>query len=160
MRFVRSFLRRLTLGVALAGAATGAAAELPGSLQPGATPVPPGELLILRLVPPRNALNPGVGGTVTAPTTPPSGVFAGVAGITRILSDNEAASITSQLPSSGSGQFARSAIDETLRQQPGLGGSATERATGSGAGGVISGAIQTGLGALKTGLGALPGGGG
>ena len=135
-------------------------AELPGALQPGAEQVPPGNLLILRMVPPRNAIIPGAGAAVTAPTAPPSGIFSGVTGIARVLSDNEAASITSNLPSAENGHFVRSAVDETFRQQPALGGSATERAAGSGLGGAISGAIETGLGALKSGLSALPGGGG
>ncbi|MCL6729964.1 hypothetical protein [Sphingomonas hankyongi] len=120
----------------------------------------PGNLLILRMVPPRNAIIPGAGAAVTAPTAPPQSVFSSTAGITRVLSDGEAASITGQLPAHEAGQMVRSAIDETMRPQPGLGGSATERATGGSLGGAISGAVGTGLGALRGAMSALPGSGG
>lgn len=153
-------LRIGTAGLtALLLAASPAAADYPGSTQPGAQQVPPGNLVILRAVPPRNAIIPGAGQAVTAPTAPPSVAFAGLQGIASPLSDAQAASVTGSVPLGQAGGQASAAIDGALRSQSLFGGASADRSGPAGAGATISGAVQSGMGAIRGALGALGGAG-
>lgn len=158
MRGLSLFGLRVAGAATLLVAATPAIAELPGSLQPGATPVLPGNLIILRHVPPRNAIISGAGSAVTAPTAPPSIVFANIHGVGAPLSDAQAASVTGSIPAGQAGLDVASAIDGVFRSQSITGGAA-DRSGASGAGGAIGGAVQGGIGALHDALANLGGAG-
>lgn len=153
-------LKCVLIAMGLAAAASPAAAGYPGSTQPGATPVLPGNLLILRQVPPRNAIVPGAGDAVSAPVAPPSAIFSNVTGVGSPLSDLEAASITGNLSTVQAGAHARSAIDAVLQPNSLIGGSSSERGTGSGSGAMIGDAVQSGLGSLRDALSNIGGDGG
>lgn len=153
-----AFAAASALAMTIALVAAPAKADLPGATQPGAQPVPPGSLLILREVPPRNAMLPGVGAAVTAPVTPPASVFSSTNGVFAILGDNDAASISGQIHPGQSGGFAGSAVDILLDSGSLLRVGNTERATGGGIGGAVSDAVQTGVDALHIALDALGGG--
>lgn len=157
MRSSGSFGLRVATVLAAILSAAPAPAELPGSTQPGATPVPPGNLIILRVVPPRNAIIPGAGRAVTAPTAPPSIVFVNLNGVGAPLSDAQAASVTGSIPAGQGGKDVASAIDGVFRSQSMLGGASADRSSASRAGGEIGAAVQSGMGALKGVFGALPG---
>ena len=140
----------------LVATATEADAKLPGSTQPGAEPVPPGNLIIIRNVPARNAIIPGAGDAVTVPTALPSIVFATVQGVGAPLSDSQAASVAGSMP----GQIARNiatTIDGVLGPQSMAGGSSAQAATGGGMGAEIGGTVQTTVGTLSGILGNLGG---
>jgi hypothetical protein len=146
---------------ALPAVATGSAAlaQYPGSSQPGAQQVAPGNLLILRHVPPRNAIIPGAGAAVTAPTAPPAGIFSDVSGVIGALSDSDAASV-SGLPSAGQGGFhVAVGLEQVSGSQSVIAGSGTERGGGSNFGGTISGAVNGGMESLRGALNSAgPGG--
>jgi hypothetical protein len=145
----------LTLGLA----ASPAAAGYPGSTQPGAQQVPPGNLLIIRAVPARNAIISGAGRAISVPTAPPSSVFQSLEGVGMPLSNGEAASITGSLAVGQSGKVAAAALDGLLGSQAMEGGRAADQTGASRMGGAISDGIQTGIGALHDALGGLQGAG-
>lgn len=157
MRGLKSSLKLLSTVVAIATAQAPASAGLPGSTQPGAQPVPLGNLLILRMVPPRNAIIPGAGAELSVRTAPPASAFASIGLALKPISDALAASITST-PAVGSGGGSVSgAIDQVTRSNQMMGDNPTERATGSGAGNQVNTSVQLGLGALRDSLGNLHG---
>jgi hypothetical protein len=132
-----------------------ASASLPGSTQPGAEVVPPGNLIIIRNVPARNAIIPGAGDAVTVPTALPSIVFATVQGVGAPLSDSQAASIAGSSP----GQVGRdvaTAIDGVLGGQS-MAGVSPQAGTGRGIGADIGGTVQSTVGTLSAILGNLGG---
>jgi hypothetical protein len=149
-----SFSFGLLIGsaAALAVTATPAAADYPGSTQPGATPVPPGNLILIRGVPPRNAIIAGAGDALGVPTAPPSSVFATIQGVGSPLTDAQAASVTGSLRPGQVGQYVAGAIDGVLRAQSATGGVPTGDSGASRSGGAVGGALQTGLGALSDAL--------
>jgi hypothetical protein len=148
----------LLIGSALALAlwASPAAAGYPGSTQPGATPVPPGNLIILRAVPPRNAIIPGAGDAVYAPTAPPSTVFGTITGVGSPLTDAQAASVTGSVQPGQGGQYIAQAVDGVLGVQTAT-GTVPNGDSGARGGGQIGGALQTGLGAISDALSHLGG---
>jgi hypothetical protein len=140
-------------------AATPATASYPGSTQPGAQPVPLGNLLIIRVVPPRNAIIPGAGRAISVPTAPPSSVFQSLEGVGAPLSDGQAALVTGSLGVSQSGKIVAANLDGLLGAQGVEGGRALDPTGASRMGGALGGAIQTGVGALQGALGSLQGAG-
>lgn len=153
-----SSLKCLAAVVAIAAAHGPALAGLPGSTQPGAQQIPPGSLLILRQVPPRNAIISGAGEALAVPMAPPASVFA-INIALKPISDGLAASITST-PALGSGGASVSgALDQVTRSNQMIGDNPTERATGSGAGNQVNASVQLGLGALRDSLANLRGAG-
>lgn len=157
MRANRSFELRVAGALTLALTPVPAAADYPGSTQPGASPVPAGNLLLIRAVPPRNAIIPGAGPAITAPTAPPSTVFANIQGVGSALTDSEAASVTGSAPMGQGGKDVAAAIDGVLQSRSMLGGAAADRSSASGAGGVVSDAVESSMGAVRAAVGSLGG---
>jgi protein-disulfide isomerase len=141
-----------TLTLALISAP--AAAEYPGSTQPGADQAPPGTITILRVVPPRNALISGAGPGEYVSTAPPSIVFEAFQGVGTPLSDAEAASVTGALSPVQGGNVVAKAIGGVLGSERMSGAATPERAEG-GAASRVSGPIQAGVGSLSSILGSL-----
>ena len=151
----------IAIGAALllALSASPATAGLPGSTQPGAQLVLPGNLIIIRAVPPRNAIIPGAGDAITAPTAPPSIVFATIQGVGAPLSDSQAASVTGSIAPGQVGTDVASAVDGVLGRQTIEGGPSPQRSGGAGLGADVGGAIRSGVGTLAGILGNLGGAG-
>lgn len=159
MRGIHSLAVRSAGLVGLLLAASPAAADYPGSTQPGAQQVAPGNLIILRVVPARNAIIPGAGQAIVAPTAPTSIAFGTLQGAATPLSDAQAASVMASVRPGQAGEQAAAAIDGALQSQALFGGAAGEHAGPAGGASQIGGAIQTGIGALRGTLGLLGGGG-
>jgi hypothetical protein len=136
-----------------------AAAGYPGSTQPGAQQVAPGNIILLRVVPPRNAIVPGTGSAVTAPTAPPSMAFDAIRSVGSVLSDAQAASVTGTPAGIGGGSVPAS-LAQALNSQSATGGAAADRSGAARGGAAIGGAVETGLGALRGALNGLGGGAG
>lgn len=134
-----------------------AAAELPGSTQPGAQPVPPGNLILLRNVPSRNAIIAGAGAATTAPTAAPSIVFAAVQGVGAPLSDSQAASVTGSVSPGLSGEAVAATIDGVFGSGAMTGAASPAREAGPGMGAEIGGTVRSGVGAIAGILGNLGG---
>ena len=154
---------RHNVGLSIAAAVALAAVPVPavagpGSTQPGATPVPPGSLIVLRDVPARNAIVSGAGDALAIPMAPPAYIFDSLTGIGAPISDAQAASMTGSASVAG-GNIIVSTLDSIFGAPSASGGAAPEHAAGSSIGGQISGAVQTALSPL-TGLAAnIPGAG-
>jgi hypothetical protein len=136
-----------------------AAAELPGSTQPGAQQVLPGNLIILRNVPARNAIIPGAGTALTAPTAPSSTVFAFLQGVGAPLSDSQAASITGSVSPGQGGRDVATAVGGVLESRPVGGGIIPQTAGGGGLIGGVGGTVQSAVGSISGILGTLGGSG-
>lgn len=134
-----------------------AVAGLPGSTQPGAQPVVPGNLILMRAVPPRNAIISGAGGAITAPTAPPSVVFATIQGVGQPLSDSEAALVAGSVDPGQGGRDVAATIDGVLGSQSISGAAAPERAGGAGLGTDIGGSVRSAVGTIGGILGSLGG---
>lgn len=143
--------------LALALAASPAVAGYPGSTQPGAQKVLPGNLILIRAVPPRNAIISGAGRAVTAPTAPPSSVFESLEGVGAPISDGQAASIAGTSGAGQSGKLVAGAIGGLLGSQAMDGGQPLDRTAASEMAGGMAGALHTGIGALQGALGSLQG---
>ena len=130
----------------------------PGSTQPGATPVPPGSLIILRDVPPRNAIVSGAGDALAVSLAPPASVFDSLTGIGTPISDAQAASMTGSASSAG-GNIVVTTLDSIFGTPSASGAASPEHAAGSSLGGQISGAIQTAVAPLTGLAGNIPGAG-
>jgi hypothetical protein len=137
--------------------ATPAAAGLPGSTQPGAQQVAPGNLIIIRNVPPRNAIIPGAGAAVTVPTAPPSIVFAVIQGVGAPLTDSQAASVTGSVSPGQGGGVVATAIGGVLGAQSMVGSPASQQGAGSAIGGQIGATVQSSVGMMSGLLGNLGG---
>ncbi len=155
MRGIQSFELRVAGALALVFGATPALADYPGSTQPGAQQVLPGNLVLLRAVPPRNAIIAGAGRAVTAPTAPPSAAFGGMQGVGFPLSDTEAASVIGSIPAGQGGQIVAETLSGALRSQSMVGGAGADRSGASRGGVDIGGAVGAGVGALHDALGGL-----
>ena len=148
----------IAIGAALllALSAAPASAGLPGSTQPGAQPVPPGNLVIVRVVPPRNAIIPGAGAAITAPTAPPSVVFATAEGVGQPLSDSQAASVIGSIAPGQSGSNVAAAIDGVFGSRA-MAAVVPEHAAGVGIAASIGGTVQPSVGTITGILGNLQG---
>ena len=157
MGALRSF-RLSSVGVIAMAIAAPAAAKLPGSTQPGAPPIPPGNILLLRDVPARNAIVPGAGVALSVSPAPPDSVFGTIQGVITRLTDAEAAAVAGPIGKTA-GQSTAGAVDGVFDSQSMIGGLAPSQSGASAAGSEVRGALQTGLGALSNALGNLHGGG-
>jgi hypothetical protein len=138
-------------------AASPAVAELPGSTQPGAQQVLPGNLIILRNVPSRNAIIPGAGAALTAPTAPPSIAFAFLQGVGAPLSDSQAASITGSVSPGQSGRDVAAAVGGVLDSQPTGGGIIPQTSAGGELVADVGRTMQSAVGSISGILGNLGG---
>lgn len=154
MRAFYSVGLHFTGAAALALSSVPAVAGLPGSTQPGAQPVAPGNMILMRVVPPRNAIISGAGRAITAPTAPPSVAFATIQGVGIPLSDAEAASVIGSFSPGQAGAVVATTIDGVFGSQS-ITGSPSNQAASGGAGGTISSAVQSGMGNLRSVLGGL-----
>lgn len=135
-----------------------AIAGYPGSTQPGAQQVPPGNLVVIRDVPARNAIISGAGDALAVPTAPPSTVFATIEGVGAPLSDAEEATVTGSIGSL-EGRIVAGAVGGVLGSQSIVSTVGPDHWAVSGGGTAVGGALQTGLGAMRSALGSIGGGG-
>jgi hypothetical protein len=111
-------------------------------------------MILMRVVPPRNAIISGAGRAITAPTAPPSVAFATIQGVGIPLSDAEAASVIGSFSPGQAGAVVATTIDGVFGSQS-ITGSPSNQAASGGAGGTISSAVQSGMGNLRSVLGGL-----
>ena len=144
-------------GVVAIAIATPAAAKLPGSTQPGAVPIPLGNILLLRDVPARNAIEPGAGFALSVSPAPPASIFGTIQGVVA-LTDAESAAVTGSIGKTV-GQTTAGAVGGIFDSNSMVGGMAPSHSGAPAGGSEVRGAMQTGLGALSNALANVHGGG-
>lgn len=152
------FFGLLFAGVISIATATPAIAKLPGSTQPGAIPIPLGNILILRDVPARNAIEPGAGFALSVSPAPPPSIFGTIQSVVTRLTDVEEAAVTGSVGKTV-GQTTAGAVDRALSSGSMVGGMPLSHSGASAGGSQVNGAIQNGLGALSNALANVHGGG-
>lgn len=128
-----------------------------GTLIASAAQAQSGEIIIIRQVDPRNAIVPGTSNNVlTVKTAPDNAFFGSVTESLRLLSDSDAALVSSGRPgNAGVDSMLRVAFDGALGTSGPAGTGRSDHSTAMAGTGTVSGSISLGMGALQNALGTI-----